>query len=145
MLGVAAFASLGLFLAGVLRAEATLAVANSTFKKAVTLTSSDNVTAMAFLGWANYQNLGGGDFGLSRNPDGLTTCNTTTVTGFDHHSTSYRMLNCNCDRQYFYSYSSNAQDGDAHYEANTALGAWTVTAGCTSNEGGGIELYAAMR
>ncbi len=88
---------------------------------------------------------GDGDFGLSRNPDGLTSCNTMTVTGFDHHSAAYRMLNCNCDRHYLYSYSNNAADSDGKYEANTALGAWTVTNGCNSSEGGGIEFYAAMR
>jgi hypothetical protein len=35
------------------------------------------------------------------------------VSGFDHHSASYRMLNCNCDRHYLYSYSNNSGDGDA--------------------------------
>jgi cysteine-rich repeat protein len=131
--------------AGVAAFDATLNVANSTFKKAAMLTASDNMTTMGFLGWANYNTTGGGDFGLSRNPDGVTSCNTMTVTGFDHHNASYRMLNCNCDRHYLYSYSTIAQDGDAKYEANTALGAWTVTVGCNGGEGGGIEFYAAMR
>lgn len=131
--------------AGIAAFDPSLNVANSTFKKAAMLTASDNVSAMGFLGWANYNTIGGGDFGLSRNPDGQTSCNTATVTGFDHHSLTYRMLNCNCDRHYLYSYSSIAQDNDAKYEANTALGAWTVTVGCNAGEGGGIEFYAAMR
>ena len=131
--------------AGVTAFDGTLVVANSTYKKAAMLTSSDNMTVAGFLGWANYNFTGGGDFGLSRSPDGLTSCGTMTVTGFDHHSANYRMLNCNCDRHYLYNYSANSADGDGKYEANTALGAWTVTAGCSSSEGGGIEFYAAMR
>ena len=131
--------------AGIAPFDASLAVANSTFKKAAMLTASDNATAMGFLGWANYNIAGGGDFGLSRNPDGLTSCNTMTVTGFDHHNAAYRMLNCNCDRHYLYSYSSIAQDNDSKYEANTGLGAWTVSVGCNAGEGGGLEFYAAIR
>jgi cysteine-rich repeat protein len=123
-----------------------LAVANSTVKKAVTLTASNNVSALAYMGFANHSLGGGGDFGLSRNPDG-TTCNNmfTTGTGFDHHSAAYWMLNCNCDRHYLYSYSSAVGDGDAGYDVNTALGSWTATNGCQSDEGGGLGFYAAMR
>ncbi len=125
--------------------DASLLVPNSTFKKATTLTASDKTAAAAFLGWANHSYAGGGDFGLARSPDAVNNCGFLTMMGFDHHSANYRMLNCNCDRHYFYNYSSGPADGDAHYEANTALGSWTATAVCTSAEGGGIEFYAAMR
>jgi cysteine-rich repeat protein len=49
--------------------DASLLIANSTFKKAATLTANDKTTAPGFLGWSNYNYTGGGDFGLSRSPD----------------------------------------------------------------------------
>jgi hypothetical protein len=97
------------------------------------------------MGYSNYNTAGGGDFGVSLSPDGATSCATNTVQGFDHHSTAYRMLNCNCDRQYLYSYSNSAADNDAGYDVHNALGAWAATNACQAGEGGGLAFYAAMR
>jgi len=36
-------------------------------------------------------------------------------------------------------------DGDAGYDINTTLGAWTTTTTCDSAEGGSLVFYAAMR
>ena len=124
--------------------DATLLNANQTTKKAITLTASNGVTAPAFLGFATFNLASGGDFGLSLSPDGAT-CNGTTVQGFDHHATAYRMLNCGCQRHYLYSYSAGAADNDAGYDVNTALGAWTATQSCHAAEGGTLSFYAAMR
>ena len=126
----------------------TLAMANQTSKFAVNITSSDNMSTPAFMGWANFNFTGGGDFGISRSPDGNTCGNVPTTTGFDHHSANYRMLNCDCDRQYFYSYSSAQLDSDAGYDSEVALGAWAATqlnCGAAAAEGGGLAFYAAMR
>ena len=125
--------------------DANLVVPNTTAKKAVTLVSSNNVMAPAFMGYANFNTTGGGDFGVSLSPDGLTSCNGMTVQGFDHHLATYRMLNCNCDRQYLYSYSNGAADGDAGYDVHNPLGAWTATNACHAAEGGTFGFYAAMR
>ncbi len=124
--------------------NANLTVANSEMSIAATLTSSDGVTAPAYIGYANFNIAGGGDFGISQSPD-ATTCDGTTVNGFDHHSVAYRKLNCSCERQYFYSYSSGTQDGDASYKARIALGAWDASGTCAPTEGSGMAFYAAMR
>ena len=124
--------------------DANLSAPNTTTKGPVTLTSSDGVSAPAFMGYANFNYTGGGDFGLSMSPD-AATCNGATTQGFDHHGSNYRMLNCSCQRQYLYSYSASAQDSDAGYDVNTGLGAWTATQGCEPGEGGSLKLYAAMR
>lgn len=68
-----------------------------------------------------------------------------TVQGFDHHTNNYRMLNCGCERQYLHNDSSTVGDSDAGYDVNTALGSWTATSGCQSEEGGTFSFYAAMR
>ena len=125
--------------------DANLVVPNTTAKKAVTLMSSNNVMAAAFMGYANFNTTGGGDFGVSLSPDGLTSCNGMTTQGFDHHLATYRMLNCNCDRQYLYSYSNGPADGDAGYDVHNALGAWAATNACHAGEGGALAFYAAMR
>ena len=132
-----------------LRADKTafdnnLQIPNATTKKAVNLLASNGATAAGFMGFTTYNFSGGGDFGVSVSPDG-PTCNGTTVTGFDHHSTAYRMLNCGCERQYLYSYSAATLDGDAGYDINIALGSWTATSACGNEEGGLLAFYAAMR
>ncbi len=124
--------------------DASLNVANTTSKGPVTLTSSDGVIVPAFMGWANYDYIGGGDFGVTMAPD-AATCNGVTNLGFDHHGVSYRMLNCGCERHYLYSYSSIGPDSDAGYDVNTGLGAWAATAACDGAEGGALKFYAAMR
>jgi cysteine-rich repeat protein len=124
--------------------DAGLNAPNTVVKGPVNLTGSDGMTAPAFMGYANFNIIGGGDFGLSLAPD-AATCNGTTVQGFDHHGANYHMLNCGCQRQYLYSYSAQFLDGDAGYDVNTALGAWTATQACQSNEGGALQFYAAMR
>lgn len=122
----------------------TLAMANQTSKFAVTITSSNNMTAPAFMGWANFNFTGGGDFGISQSPDGAT-CNGATMMGFDHHLATYRMLNCGCQRQYLHSYSSTVADSDAGYDAFVGLGSWGAVGGCDPAEGGMLVFYAAMR
>ncbi|HEY0136395.1 MAG TPA: DUF4215 domain-containing protein, partial [Nannocystis sp.] len=52
--------------------DADLNVPNTTSKGPVMLTSSDGVTAAAFMGYANFNYNGGGDFGLSMSPDAAT-------------------------------------------------------------------------
>lgn len=110
----------------------------------VKLTAKDGAVADGFIGWSNHQITGGGDFGISMSPDGAT-CGGDTVDGFDHHSTLFQQLNCSCQRQYLYSKSDGAPDGDAAYNVNTSLGDWTATAACSGAEGGGFSFYAAMR
>ena len=124
--------------------NATLNMANQSAKAAIMLTSSNNMTVPAFMGWSNYNITGGGDFGISQSPDGAT-CNGVTMTGFDHHSTNYRMLNCGCQRQYLFSYSDAVLDSDAGYDATLAFGGWTAAGGCNGAEGGTVVFYAAMR
>jgi hypothetical protein len=124
--------------------DATLDTPNSLAAFAVNLTTSDGVMAPAFMGWSNFNISGGGDFGVSLSPD-AATCSGMTMTGFDHHSTNYWMLNCGCQRQYLYSYSSQFLDNDAGYDVNTALGAWAATNACQGNEGGSLQFYAGMR
>ncbi len=124
--------------------DAKLTIAFSTSKGPVNLLTSNNVMAAGFMGYTNFDSLGGGDFGVSLAPD-AATCNGVTVMGFDHHLSDYRMLNCGCQRHYLYSYSSQSFDNDAGYDVNTALGAWTATQACSNVEGGLLKFYAAMR
>lgn len=124
--------------------DSSLSTANTHTHKAVTLTASNGTTAAAYMGYANFNNASGGDFGISLNPDG-GTCNGTTSLGFDHHSAGYYHLNCSCQRQYLYAYSAGVADGDAGYDVNTALGSWAATRDCDSGEGGGLIFYTAMR
>lgn len=111
----------------------------------IAITANDGTTAAAFIGYTNFDLSGGGDFGISLAPDGLTCGTFTTARGFDQHSAGYRNLNCSCERQYLYSYSNGAADGDAGYDVNTGLGTWTATSGCDSAEGGTLRFYTAMR
>lgn len=99
---------------------------------AITYTARNGTTATGGVaGWANFNISGGGDFGA-------------TVSGFDHHSSSYYHLNTSCVSSYLYSYSL-ANDGDAGYDVNTALGDWSATASCDSAEGGSLTFRSAMR
>lgn len=113
----------------------------------VNLTTSDAVpvTATAFMGYVNYDISGGGDFGITTRPGGATCSGSSATDGFDQHSSTYRNLNCGCQLSYLYSYSAVNNDGDAGYDVNTGLGAWTATSGCDGNEGGSAKFYAAMR
>ncbi|MBK7829418.1 fibrinogen-like YCDxxxxGGGW domain-containing protein [Nannocystis sp.] len=125
--------------------DATLTAPASFAKVAVQLTSSDGETTPAFLGWANYNHSQGGDFGLSGAPDGPSCDSSVIDMGFSMIKSDYWMLNCDCYWQYLYSYSSNAADGDAGYDVNHALGAWSQTQLCDKAEGGKLVFYAAMR
>lgn len=125
--------------------DATLTVPMSFAKVPVQLTSSDGATTPGFVGWANYNNAGGGDFGLSAAPDGPSCDNTTIDMGFSMSTSEYVMLNCDCYWQYLYSYSIATPDGDAGYDVNQALGAWSKTQACDEAEGGKLVFYAAMR
>jgi cysteine-rich repeat protein len=125
-----------------------LAMANQTYKVGVMLTANNGVMSNGFMGYANYANQGGGDFGVTLGPDGLTCGQYMMNTGFDHHGISYRMLNCSCERHYLYSYSSASNDGDAGYDSLIALGGWTASqanCGAAAAEGGALVFYAAMR
>ena len=124
--------------------DSTLDSSNQDAHYTVSLTASNGVTAIGYMGWSNFYINGGGDFNLSQT-DGTTCGSNTTSQGVDHHSTSYYHLNCGCNRQYLYSYSSAVADGDAGYDVNTALGDWAATASCASAEGGSLVFYAAMR
>jgi len=123
--------------------EANLDMPNQHAHVAATITASNGLSAAGFIGWANNNINGGGDYNVSM-VDG-STCSGTTVQGVDHHSTNYWHLNCGCQRHYLYSYSSGVGDQDASYKVNTALGNWTATAGCSSTEGGGLALYVGVR
>jgi hypothetical protein len=126
--------------------DATLTNAKAEKTTVVKITAGDGTSADAFMGWSNYGITQGGDFGITLDPDGVTSCGTTTVNGFDlHNTTGYRKLNCNCDRHYFYSYSAQTADGDGHYEVHDAIGSWTGTAACDSAEGGGLSFYVGMQ
>ncbi|MBL9102799.1 MAG: hypothetical protein JNL82_17765 [Myxococcales bacterium] len=129
--------------------DATLATPGSSARGPVDLTESGGAVVPAFQGWSNAGITGGGDFGISQSPDGVTCGQFPTNMGFDNHNNgAYRMLNCNCERQYIYSYSNQAGDGDPGYDAYVAHGAWTVTqgnCGAGNAEGGALKFYAAMR
>jgi len=117
--------------------DSNLTVASQHTHWTVSLTSSNSTTAAGFMGYSNYNNGGGGDFGISLNPDGAT-CAGSTTNGFDHHSTGYYHLNCGCQRQYFYQYGST-------YNVNTALGDWSITQVCNSSSTELGSWYATMR
>ncbi|MFA6329163.1 MAG: fibrinogen-like YCDxxxxGGGW domain-containing protein [Candidatus Micrarchaeia archaeon] len=95
----------------------------------VTVTASNGATAAnCQMGYSNFYNSNGGDFGI-----------TTSGVVFDHHNPStYYHLNAGCASMYFYNYGTT-------YNVNTALGDWPVTNACVPS---GTELgswYAAMR
>ncbi|MEQ1647044.1 MAG: fibrinogen-like YCDxxxxGGGW domain-containing protein [Hyphomicrobiaceae bacterium] len=114
--------------------DASLNTANSHNHKSVTITANNGTTASAAMGYSNYLNTAGGDFGI------------VTSAGFDHHNPStYYHLNSSCANSYFYSYSSGVADSDAGYDANTALGSWAATDTCGGGEGGSMVFYAAVR
>ncbi len=111
---------------------------------AVVIEADDGTRADGFMSYANFSIDSGGDFGISQNPDG-STCAGVTSNGFDQHSSAYINLNCGCERQYFYGYSSYQADGDAGYDVNVSLGSWSTTNTCDAAEGGSLRFYAAMR
>lgn len=122
--------------------DSSLNTLNTHVHKSATLTSSNGTTISVFYGYSNYLNSGGGDFGISMNPDGVTSGGYTSVNGFDHHNNaSYYHLNWGCTRHYLYSYGT----GGAGYDVNTAVGDWAVTSSCHSGQGGTLVFYAAMR
>ncbi|MCB9739534.1 MAG: DUF4215 domain-containing protein [Deltaproteobacteria bacterium] len=86
-----------------------------------------------YIGFSTTNINGGGDFGV------------TNGAGFDHHSGNYWMLNGGCVNHFLYSYSSASNDGDAGYDVNTGLGAWTATTSCAGDEGGQLKFYMAVR
>ena len=105
--------------------DSNLLVASQHTHWNVNLTSSNATTATGVMGYSNYNNSGGGEFGI-------------VTTAFDHHSTNYYHLNASCVTHYFYQYGSS-------YNVNTALGDWTATTACASN---GTQLgswFAGMR
>lgn len=112
--------------------DGNLATPNSESSVSVTLTARNGATASAVMGYANFNNSAGGDFGVRTG-------------AFDHHSGIYRKLQTSCAGHYLYSYSSAQSDGDAGYNVNTALGDWPVTDGCASAEGGALVFRTAMR
>ena len=109
----------------------------------VMVRSSDGASANGWMGWTNYNNDGGGDFGITQ-ADGESCAGTVTSQGFDHHSASYWNLNCGCARHYLYSLSAEVADGDAGYGVTAALGDWNAEGGCAPAEGG-MALYLAVR
>jgi len=124
--------------------NSSLNTGGSHLHQSVTFTISDGSSASAYQGYSIVAYSGGGDFGISLNPDG-GTCSGSTSSGFDHHSTgTYHHLNCGCQRQYLYSYSATVNQYHAGYKVNTGLGAWGSTAGCDSSEGG-MTMYVGMR
>ncbi len=94
----------------------------------VTLTANDGTqVTTAVMGYSNYLNSGGGDFGI------------TTSVGFDHHnSTTYYHLRSGCGSHYLYRYGST-------YNVNTTLGSWTQTHSCVNNGTQMGAWYSAMR
>ena len=102
----------------------------------VLLTASDGANAPGFMGFSNFNNAAGGDFNISTD---------VIPGGVDHSDPSAYHLNANCIEHYLYSNSSTDADGDAGYDVNTGLGAWTATAACDAGEGGTFRFRAAMR
>jgi len=94
----------------------------------VVVTASDGTSVSnCQMGYSNFNSVGGGDYGI-----------TTSGHVFDHHSTSYYHLNSGCDYMYFYNYGTT-------YNVNSALGSWSITTACSSNDIGMGAWYAAMR
>ena len=121
----------------------TAFTANSTFKTAITLTANDGTTGPAFMGYTTFNLANGGDFGITQSPDAVTCNGQMQTTGFDHHNTTYRMLNCQCSRQYLGSYSALEADNDAGYDAFLGFGSWTTSNTCGMAGGeGGLEVAA---
>lgn len=121
--------------------DSALNTANTHVHKAGTLTASNGVSASVYYGYSNYLNSGGGDFGISMNPDGVTNGGYSSVQGFDHHNTAtYHHLNYSCTRHYLYSYGAGAS-----YDVNTGLGDWAATSACHAAAGGTMAFYVAMR
>lgn len=112
--------------------DANLNTPNTHVDAIVTVTASDGTSVAAYMGYSNFNNSMGGDFGI-------------TQAGFDHHSANYYHLRAGCTNMYFYSYSSGVADGDAGYDVNTALGNWSVSNGCDGAEGGALVFFVAMR
>ncbi|MBL9104404.1 MAG: DUF4215 domain-containing protein [Myxococcales bacterium] len=126
--------------------DATLNMPMKSAKKAVMITENGGISGAGFMGWSNFNNNGGGDFGLTQSPDMITCGNNMQMTGFDHQDNRWYMLNCQCKFHYLYSYSATL-DGDAGYDVGIPFGMWEPTgqAACNSAEGGSLVFYAAMR
>jgi prepilin-type N-terminal cleavage/methylation domain-containing protein len=113
--------------------NSTLSVANSHTDISTTLYANNGVTTSGVMGFSNFGYAAGGDFGV-------------TLSGFDHHNPGgYNHLNAGCANHFLYSYSVNAQDSDAGYKVNTALGTWAATSTCDGSEGGTLVFYMGMR
>lgn len=115
--------------------DANLTVANSSSEWSVSVRTSDATTdPSVMMGYSNYDYTGGGDFGIINGT-------------FDHHGSTYRMLNVSCVNHYLYSFSTGAYDSDPGYEIDTGLSGWgTQTRTCAhGNEGGLLRFYSAMR
>ena len=88
----------------------------------------------AVFGWANYNNLFGGDVGLRAG------------TSFDHHDPRYWMLQHSCDGHYFYDYRTGSAGFTAGYDVNTRLGSWAPTGrGGDAAQGGKLQVDLAVR
>jgi cysteine-rich repeat protein len=119
-----------------------------TIKNPITLTTSNGVVVPAFMGYSTVSaNItGGGDFGITQSPDAITCGQNMQMTGFDHQSTTMRMLNCTCLRQYLGSRSDEVLDNDPGYDAFLAVGAWTAPNTCAAAKAeGGLPIYMGMR
>lgn len=93
----------------------------------VTITADDGTsTSSAVVGYSNFNNTNGGDFGI------------TTAVGFDHHNTTYYHLRSGCTNHYLYKYGTT-------YNVNTTLGSWTQTVACGNNSTSMGAWYSAMR
>jgi cysteine-rich repeat protein len=119
-----------------------------TIKNPITLTTSNGVVVPAFMGYSTISaNItGGGDFGITQSPDAITCGMNMQMTGFDHQSTTMRMLNCTCLRQYLGSRSDEVLDNDPGYDAFLAVGSWTAPNTCAAAKAeGGLPIYMGMR
>lgn len=90
------------------------------------VTSNGTADNSVRVGMINYNNSGGGDFGIG-------------VDNLDHHNTSYYNLNSSCTPQYLYQYG-------AGYKVNTSLSGWqNATNACSNANTNDISFLIAMR
>lgn len=89
---------------------------NYNFEFTTDCTTSNGTTDGSIrVGLINYNNSGGGDYGIG-------------VNSLDHHSNGYYHLNGGCSSQYLYQYGSG-------YKSNTGIsGFGNATAGCTNDD-----------
>jgi hypothetical protein len=112
--------------------DQSMNASNYTRDVAVSISTSNGATGSGRAGYTNYNYSGGGDMGV-------------VSSGFDFHSSAYRMLNSGCANSYLYSYSSAQADFDAGYHTLIALGDWSVTGTCSGSEGGSLSFFIALR